>query len=887
MRVTIPDLALVVLVGPSGSGKSTFARRHFKATEIISSDACRGVVSDDESDQTATKDAFDLVHTIARLRLARGRLTVIDATSVRPEDRRSLVALARSCDVLSVAIVLDLPPDTCHHRNAARPDRAFGPRVVERQSAALRRGLRGLKREGFQHITVLHSPQEVDDVVVDRQPLWTDRRTEPGPFDIIGDVHGCYDELVALLSALGYAVDGPPDAPRVTPPAGRTAIFLGDLVDRGPNPVGVLKLVMAMVADGAALCVPGNHDDKLKRALNGRDVQRLHGLAETLAQLDTEPPAFKSAVAAFIDGLISHYVLDDGKLVVAHAGMPEAYQGRASARVREFALYGGTTGEVDADGLPVRIDWAADYRGEAMVVYGHTARSEPVWRNRTICIDTGCAYGGTLTALRYPELTLVQAPSRAMYSSPARPLAPPAALPSSASNPSSSSSPSRATSPSTASTASHQEAAARPDDLLDITDVLGKRFIDTRTFGKVTIREANAAAALEVMSRFAIDPRWLIYLPPTMSPAATSAEDAFLEHPSETFAYFRSERVARVVCQEKHMGSRAILVVCRDRAAARRRFGAGDGPADDAAGVVYTRTGRPFFPDRAVEAAVLDRVRAAAETAGWWDRFATDWLCLDAEIMPWSAKAAGLIETQFATTGAAGGAGLAAAAAALRLTAARADMADAEAERVAALGADIAARRVCVEGFVAAYGRYCWDVAGVADLKIAPFHLLATEGHVHTDHDHAWHMAVLAELRAAGDALLHATAHRVVDLADDAQIADAERWWIEATDGGGEGMVVKPLDWLARGRRRLVQPALKCRGREYLRLVYGPEYTLPANLSRLRVRSVAAKRSLALREYALGLESLHRFVEGEPLYRVHECAFGVLALESEPVDPRL
>lgn len=197
-------------------------------------------------------------------------------------------------------------------------------------------------------------------------------------------------------------------------------------MDRGPDSPGVLRLVMGMLAAGTALCVPGNHDTKLLRTLRGRDVQVSHGLAETLAQLEVEAEPFRMAVAAFIDGLISHYVLDDGKLVVAHAGMKQEMQGRGSGRVREFALYGETTGETDAFGLPVRYTWAAVYRGPAMVVYGHTPVPTPEWLNRTITIATGCVFGGQLTALRYPERELVAVPARHTYAEPVRPFLLPA-----------------------------------------------------------------------------------------------------------------------------------------------------------------------------------------------------------------------------------------------------------------------------------------------------------------------------------------------------------------------------------------------------------------------------------------------------------------------------
>ncbi len=552
MTLTIPALSLVVLVGASGSGKSTFARRHFLPTEVLSSDACRGLVSDNENDQAATQDAFEVLHFIAAKRLAAGRLTVVDATNVQQSARKPLVELARRYHCIPVAIVFDMPEKLSLERNRQRPDRDFGPHVVRRQLQDLRRSLRGLEREGFRHVHVLKSPEDVEAATIERQPLYSHRYQEHGPFDLIGDVHGCFDELVSLLDRLDYRIERDTTAPygfRVHPPDGRKVVFLGDLVDRGPNVAEVLRLAMSMVETAAALCVPGNHEMKLLRALTGRNVQRTHGLPETLEQLEREPLAFVDQVKQFLDSLTSHYVLDDGRLVVAHAGMKGEMQGRGSGRVRDFALYGETTGETDEFGLPVRYNWAADYRGQAMVVYGHTPVPEPKWLNNTLCVDTGCVFGGQLTALRYPEREIVSVPAARVYYEPARPLVPVAAA--------------------VAERTPQQE----HDDLLDLDDVLGKRVISTRLAGTITMREENAAAALEVMSRFAADPRWLVYLPPTMAPTETTQQPGLLEHPAEAFAYYRAEGVARVVCEEKHMGSRAVVVVCRDEDAARRRFG--------------------------------------------------------------------------------------------------------------------------------------------------------------------------------------------------------------------------------------------------------------------------------------------------------------------------
>jgi protein phosphatase len=867
MNIKIPKLSLVVLVGPSGSGKSTFARQHFRPTEILSSDVCRALVSDDENDQTVTKDAFEVLRFVAGKRLALGRLTVVDATNVQPEARKPFVELARQFHCLPVALVLDMPERVCHDRNRGRPDREFGPHVVRNQSSQLRRSLRMLRKEGFRHVFVMESPQEVEAATVERVPLWNDRTDDHGPFDIIGDVHGCADELEELLTRLGYVAEGIPPAlptliggPLYIHPEGRKAIFVGDLVDRGPRVLDTVRIVASMVHRGSALCVPGNHDVKLLKKLTGKNVQITHGLAGTLAEIDALPgdvrAGFCKELAEFLDALLSQYRLEGGDLVVAHAGMKQEMQGRGSARVRDFALYGETTGETDEFGLPIRHDWAQEYRGTAAVVYGHTPVPEPDWLNRTANIDTGCVFGGKLTALRYPEREFVSVPARRTYCEPSRPFLP-------------------------VESPSDLSAQQANDQVLDAEDVLGKRIVPTRLRGNVTIREENAAAALEVMSRFAADPRWLIYLPPTMSPCETSAEPGLLEHPAEAFAYYRNQGAPRVVCEAKHMGSRAVVIACRDEQAARDRFGVTTGEL----GIVTTRTGRRFFNDPDLERRFLDRVRDALTAVDLWGRLETSWACLDSELMPWSAKAQELLRSQYAAVGAAGSAALPRAVASLGQAALR--LAGEENEKIVAIEDAYGLRGRDIERFVESYRRYCWKVDSLADLKLAPFHLLATEGHVHADKDHTWQMETLAEICRADPELLRETPYLVVDVTDPASQAAGVAWWKDLTGKGGEGMVVKPLSFVHKGGRGLSQPAVKCRGPEYLRIIYGPDYTTEANLSRLRSRGLGRKRSLALGEFALGIEGLERFVRKEPLRRVHECVFGVLALESEPVDPRL
>jgi protein phosphatase len=853
MNLEIPELALVVLIGTSGSGKSTFARTHFKPTEIVSSDQCRALVSDDENDQSASDGAFAVLHELVRQRLLLGKLTVVDATNVQIASRKALIALAHAAHALPIAIVIDLPTRVCIARNSARADRQFGPHVIKRQHDDLRRALPLLKREGFHEIYTLTSAAQVDAAAITRMPMWTDRRSEGGPFDIIGDVHGCCDELRLLLVQLGYAqVDG-----AYRHPDGRRAVFLGDLVDRGPDSPAVLTIVMDMHAAGTALCVPGNHDVKLLRKLKGAEVKVAHGLAQTLEQLATQPPAFVERVREFLAGLVGHYVLDGGKLAVAHAGIKQAMQGRGSRAAREFALYGETTGETDEFGLPVRYNWAAEYQGRAMVVYGHTPVPEAEWFNNTINIDTGCVFGGRLSALRYPERELVQVDALREYAEPVRPLRGPGGV----------------------GAGDGLTLQQQHDDMLDLEHVLGRLHVQTRLMRTVIVPQERGVTALEVISRFAIDPKWLLYLPPTMAPAdahldSPGSPSSYLEHPAEAFAYFAQAGVQRVLCEEKHMGSRAVAVVCRDAEAARRRFGV----SGDERGVVYTRTGRRFFDDATTERAFLERLGAALTKTGWWEAFDSDWFCLDGELLPWSAKAQGLIQDQYAAVGAASRQALRAVAEVLDTT---------QGVDVAVLRDSIAERERASEKFVEAYRRYCWPVRALDDYKFAPFQVLASAGKTHLDQDHAWHMAQLTALCAFDPGILRVTQTREVVLTDADSVAQGVAWWLQLTGTGGEGMVVKPFAGIVSAAKGLVQPGIKVRGSEYLRIIYGPDYDTPTHLTKLRQRSVQSKRRLALREFALGVEALERFVQREPLARVHECVFAVLALESEPMDPRL
>ena len=842
------------MVGATSSGKSSFAKKYFKPTEVLSSDFFRGMVSDDENDQSVSGDAFDLLYYAANKRLSNMKLTVIDATNIQQSARKRILELAKEQNVHAAAIVLNLPESLLQERNKARPDRNFPERVIRQHCREVQRCIRDLKREGFRFVYVINSPEAADNAEIIRTKLWNDKKDDHGPFDIIGDIHGCCDELGLLLERLGYKKqDGV-----YSHPDGRKAAFLGDFCDRGPRNADALRLVMDMVKAGNAIAVPGNHDVRLLKYLRGKNVALTHGIDRTIAELEKKGDSFKAEVADFIDGLISHYVLDDGKLVIVHAGLKEEYIGRGSARVREFCLYGETTGETDSYGLPVRLDWTSDYRGRATVVYGHVAGRKARMLNNTCCIDTGCVFGGKLTAYRYPERELVSVDAKERYYEPIKPL--------------------------------DEESDKDIGDMLTVGDFNRKLHITTELMPAIDIHENNAAAALEIMSRYAADPHWLIYLPPTMSPCETSGLDGYLEHPLQAFDYYKNNGIRHVICEKKHMGSRAVIVLCRTPDAAKARFGIDDGTR----GIIYTRTGRRFFEDLQTEQILLDRLDAVLTKTRFWEDFETDWVCIDAELMPWSEKAQGLIRSQYAPTGNAGMNSLTEAVETLKRACERKNIAFDVSEITSGQNVDpqsilarYQAKREDIERYIRAYREYCWTVKSADDFRIAPFHLLACEGRVFSEEKHVWHMETIRKYMTGVDPVFMETPYIFLDTEDADSVARGVDWWLRLTESGGEGMVVKPETFTAKQGERLLQPAVKCRGREYLRIIYGAEYLEPDHLTRLKVRSLSRKRALALKEFALGMESLKRFVQRQPLYRVHECVFGVLASESEPVDPRL
>ena len=417
--IRLPLGAMVALVGPAGSGKSTWARRHFLPTQIISSDACRGIIADDETDQTASRDAFRLLYFILAERLRRGLLTVVDSTALQPSMRAELLKIAAQYGSPTVAVVFALPRQLNEQWNASR-ERQVPAEALERHRKNLDLSLRVLPNENFNTIYTLHSPEALANARVILGSFIPEHSAPP--FDIIGDVHGCYTELAALFERLGY---GWREAEQdFAHPDGRLPVFVGDLADRGPASVPVLALVERMVARGTALVVQGNHDNKLLRWLLGRKVHVKHGLATTVAELDALPPeerdALRPRIIALLQNAPGYLLLDEGRLVVTHAGIRDAMIGHWSRAIQAFCLYGDVAGTAPETGLPIRLDWAASRPDEQvmagpLIVYGHNVIEAVRDVRHTMNIDTGCVFGGQLTALRYPEMDVVQVQAAQNY----------------------------------------------------------------------------------------------------------------------------------------------------------------------------------------------------------------------------------------------------------------------------------------------------------------------------------------------------------------------------------------------------------------------------------------------------------------------------------------
>ena len=863
MKITIPYSGLILLVGASNSGKTTLLNKWINESEIlpsevISSDEYRAIVSDQDyvtwvdrpKDEAAvvfdayqkiSAEAFDMMDYIVEARCRLNKVTFIDATHIHPEDRKKYIAIAKKHHVPAVAIVLDVAQATLLERDEKR-DNPRGKRRVKQQFQHLKREKRFIKKEGFTSVYITNTLEEIN-LVRWENPLMIDVGRG---IDIIGDIHGCYDEMIALLGKLGYEDNG---TGLYCHPGGRVFLALGDVMSRGPKSLQTMLFFQQHVKAGLAYMIDSNHGWKVARWLEGRDVTMNHGDEKIIEEFQEYEAEFgvekavetKQMLKEFLLQAPSHYIImknDVPTAICVHAGIRDEFIGKESSKIKDFCRYGDTDG-FSKQGKPIRKDWTIQYKGSALIIWGHDPKPQPLVINNTINIDQGAVFGGKLTAYRYPEKEFISVVVAEDYSG-----------------------------------AIDNPLKVWKEKRLDPPNI-GK-FINgysvlTEQLGEVKVHADIVKPVIDTVSHYTVPIEQLLYIPPTMSPTpVTSAEPDYLEHPKEAFEYYKGHGIHKMVAEKKHMGSRAVLLLFKDVEIAKQTVGS------EILGVIYTRTGRRFF-DKVTEKEVLHKLNEELKNKGYFEKYETDYVLLDAEIMPWNLKAKELISNQYAHV---------AENAILDRSKLKTKLEDAAQEN-SDLGRfleEIEKKLENAKTFKEVFQKYCWDIEGAKKIQIAPFHILAHSNQTFFDKSHIWHMEKNQEL-AAESTLFVQTEYKIIS--DEASEKEVIEWWKEMTVEGHEGIVIKPEHFIETNKGKLLQPAIKVRGRKYLNIIYGMDYLLPENLKRLKKRSAGKKGKLALREFALGVEGIQRFINEESIERVHECVLATLAMESDPVDPRL
>ncbi|MDR3599536.1 MAG: polynucleotide kinase-phosphatase [Desulfosporosinus sp.] len=865
-EIRFPHAGIVILVGPSNSGKTTLLNRLLEQgillrSEIISSDQFRVLVADtefielnkrpqDEQDvlfaeyQLISQKAFEAMTYLLESRCDLGRLTVVDATHLWPEDRKRYIDLARRQHLQVMAIALDIDNKLLFERDELRAQ-PRGRQRIKQQVRTFQSNLRSLKTEGFSSSYSLNEV-ELEEAIFRRSTNRLLQEVGTG-LDFIGDIHGCYSEFVALLEKLGYRSDA---EGLYTHPEGRQLVSVGDVLSRGPNSLDCLKFFINHVEKGLAFMVDSNHGWKIARWLSGRKVELAHGDELIAAEFDHYEREHGQAAAEELKETVKNLLLsapsnlvftNNGvRVVVAtHAGIKDHYIGKESKRISDFCRYGDTEG-FEENGKPVRKDWFVNHSSGETIVWGHDPRPQPMVINNTINIDQGVVFGGSLTAYRYPEKKFVAVEAQRDY----------------------------AEDPESFLQKWKKERFNPPN----IQSFLQGYSVMTEDYGEIKIQADYVKPVIETISHYTIPIEELLYIPPTMSPASEpSSLDNYFEHPQEAFKYYRNQGIMTMVVEKKHMGSRGILLLFKNEEAAVGYVGT------PMLGTIYTRTGRGFF-NQELSQKIIKQLNSDLNQGQYFTKNNTDFVLLDAEILPWNLKAKELISSQYAHVSEV-------ALLDYKKLLEKLELAKVNGWDVAAWIEEYKGKAENAQVFREVFQNYCWDTLGAEGIKIAPFHVLAHQGRTYFDQTHLWHMEQNRELAKLSDLLIE-TDYKVVT--DEHSEEEAIRWWEEMTENGHEGFVVKPETFIARNEKGwLVQPAIKVRGRKYLHIIYGMDYLQLENLVRLKQRSVKRKQRHALMEFALGVEGVKRFVSQEPLSRIHECVLATLALEAEPVDPRL
>ncbi|WP_211655763.1 polynucleotide kinase-phosphatase [Planococcus alpniumensis] len=863
MRIGLPYGGIVLLIGPSNSGKSTLLKRLVEEekilpSEVVSSDEFRVLVSDKEfidwrnrpQDEAAgllieyqeiSAEAFAMMDTVIEARCRLNKLVMVDATHLRSEDRKRYIALAKKNHVAIQAIVFDVPERILTDRDEDR-DNPRGKRRIKQQYQIFRNEKRFIKKEGFASVYTI---KDILDVEVFRHPNPVEVEIENG-IDIIGDVHGCYDELIELLEKIGYAEN---EEGFYEHPEGRKFVSIGDVMSRGPASLETMCFFLKHVKSGRALMVDSNHGWKIARWLDGRQVVLSHGDERVEEELSVyeeregieKAQKLKLQLKEFLLEAPSHYVFTKNgvrTLVCAHAGIKDSFIGKQSEAISDFCRY-GDTGGFDDNGKPLRKDWTVGHENRLLIVWGHDPKPKTLLINNTINIDQGVVFGGELTAYRYPERTFVSVKAKKDYSG-------------AIDNPLAEWEKNRLNAP-------------------NIAKFINGYSVLTEQLSEVKIPQELVKSAIDAVSHYTVPIEQLVYIPPTMSPTPKpSALPQYLEHPKEAIEYFRSNGIHAMIAEKKHMGSRGILFLFKDKETSSKHTGI------ESLGCIYTRTGKRFF-DNETEAQMLLQLNEELTRINYFGEHGTDYVLLDAEIMPWNLKAKELISSQYAHV--AENAILDRSLLTEKLSAALPSNSELQ------IWLDEYEEKLeNALDFQKVFQKYCWDIDSDKPIQIAPFHVLAHSNGTFFDKPHTWHMEMNRQLASQSELFVETEFKVITDQASEDEVI---RWWQEITEDGHEGIVIKPEFYIARSKGKLLQPAIKVRGRKYLRIIYGMDYLEQKNLERLKNRNTGKKQKMALKEFALGLEGLTRYVNGETIERVHECTLAALAMESDPVDPRL
>lgn len=863
--IHLPHGGIVLLVGPSNTGKTTLLNQLIQeeqilASEVVSSDQFRVLVSDiefitwngrpkDESDalfneyQQISGAAFDAMDYVIAKRCQLNKLTFIDATHLREEEHDKYLQMGKKFHLPVIAMVLNISETELLRRDS---ERAFprGRSRIKQQYQHFKNVLRFIKKKPYRRVYLL-GEEELQILNINRleNPLYIDIETG---IDFIGDIHGCFDEFIEMISKLGYQKN---DKGYYTHPEGRKILSLGDVLSRGPKSIETLQFFQQHVAAGLAYMIDSNHGWKIARWLDGKNVKMAHGDENVAAEFEEYERKNGSEAAEKLKGLLkellleakSHYIVRKNgvnAVVAAHAGIKDYYIGKQSARISDFCRYGDSEG-LDEHGKPIRKDWSISHKSSELILWGHDPKPQPLLVNNTLNIDQGVVFGGSLTAYRYPEQQFVSVKAKQDYANvPDNPLK------------------------------EWELNRLAPPNIMKFLEGYS---VLTEHYGEIIIYDDGVKPALDDVSHYTLPLEDIVYLPPTMSPTPKPSRlEGYLEHPMEAFEYYQANGVETMVVEKKHMGSRGILFLFKNKEIAKEYIGR------ETLGTIYSRTGRAFF-QKELQEQVVSSLNEDLVKNGYFERYNTDFVLLDAEILPWNLKAKDLVLNQYAHVGEM---------ALLDRTKLKGSLQQAIDSGKDVLNwvqeVDVGIENAKV--FNEVYQKYCWETEGLEGIQIAPFHTLAHSSESFFDKPHTWHMEKNKELSGISQLFLE-TEYRVVN--DEATMKAAIEWWEEMTEDGHEGFVVKPESYITRHKGKLLQPAIKVRGRKYLHIIYGIDYLLPENLSRLKKRNPGKKQRNALKEFSLGVEGVNRFVKRESLERVHECVLGILALEAEPIDPRL